>query len=219
MWSELDTLRHQAFIFLAGLALAVVFPFGVVVAAAVLLIQSAWRWWTEKKLAWESLLALFLGGGLFLLYQFWISTSDPVLAGWNAQNLTPSPPIWDLIISFSPALLAALLAFRYFKTWNFNYLQKLNAAWFVSSLILILIPFSLQRRFLLGFFIPTVILAGIGISLSISSLKSQRRFFNLGLALSMPSLIVVLALGFFGVLQTSTRAFTFKMMNNRHSPG
>jgi hypothetical protein len=210
MWSERDEFRFQVFIFLGGLALAVVFPFAVVVAAAVLLIQAGWQWIKEKKLALKNLLALFLGGGVFISYQFWISTSDPVLAGWNAQNLTLSPPAWDLLIAFSPAFLAAIYVFRYFRTWNFSYLQKLNAAWFVSSLILILVPFSLQRRFLLGFFIPTVILAGIGISLSIRSLKVQRRFFMLAFALSIPSLLIILALGTFGIVSVDPRLYIQK---------
>ena len=210
LWSERKEWRFKLFILLGSLALAIVSPFGVVVAAAVLLVLSGWQWLETKRINWENLAAIFLGGGLFVLYQYWISTTDPILAGWNTQNLTPSPAIWDLVISFSPAILLAILGFIHFRSWNFNYFQKLTTCWFAVSLILILFPFSLQRRFLMGFYIPTTILAGIGIVLSLKSLRTQRRLYSAAISLSIPSIIVVLALGAFGITTLDQRFYLWQ---------
>jgi hypothetical protein len=207
LWSERAELRFKFFMLLAGLALGIVFPFGVVVGAAVLVVLAGWQWLETKRIAWHNPLALILGGGLFVAYQFWVSTTDPILAGWNAQNLTPSPPLWDLVISFSPAILFSILAFRHFRSWKFNYFQKLAVCWFIASLILILFPFSLQRRFLMGFYIPVIILAGIGIPLLTNSLKTQRRLYLAATLLSIPSILVVLALGAFGIATIDQRFY------------
>ena len=51
---------------------------------------------------------VFLGGGLVLCYEIGITVLDPVLAGWNAQNLTPSPAPWDLALSLAPALVLGI---------------------------------------------------------------------------------------------------------------
>lgn len=210
MWSEQDRLRYKVFIFLAGVALAVVLPFAVVVGLAILAVYSAWHWLETRKLLWKDVLAVFLGGGVYVLYQYWITTTDPVLAGWNAQNLTPSPAIWDLIVSFSPAILLAAPVFLKFRRWEFHYSKKLCVAWFISSLVLILFPFSLQRRFLLGFLIPVVVLAGIGIDQYFKSKRSQRRVYTLALALSLPSILVILMLGVFGITRLDQNLYMQK---------
>ena len=49
-----------------------------------------------------------LGGAPVVLYTVWVLRTDPVLAAWNAQNQTPTPPFWDMLLAFSPALILAL---------------------------------------------------------------------------------------------------------------
>jgi len=166
-----------------------------------------WQWVEEKKIHWKNPLAMFLGGGAFLIYQFWISISDPVLSGWNAQNQTPSPALWDLLISFSPALVLAVLIFFRFRAWNPNYIQKAALVWFACSLVLIVFPFSFQRRFLLGFSIPTIILAVSTISLFWPLVKTQKRIFNVLFSLSLPSILVLLLLAGFGINSRDARLY------------
>lgn len=199
IWSGQNDTKSRIYIFLAAACLAVIQPFAIVICAAVLVVLTAWRWFEQKRLEGLNLFALLAGGGPFLAYQFWITTSDPVLAGWNSQNQTPSPALWDLILSFSPAILFAGLALFRFRSWRPNYYQKVAASWFVCCLVLILFPFSLQRRFLTGFYVPVVILAVIGVTLLVSSLKIQRRVFTLLFLLSVPTILVVLALAVFGI--------------------
>jgi hypothetical protein len=43
-----------------------------------------------------------------VLYDLWVTRVDPQLAAWNAQNMTLTPPAWDVLLALSPALLLAL---------------------------------------------------------------------------------------------------------------
>ncbi len=207
MWSIREEVKYALYIFLAGLLLAVVLPFGVVIGLAVLAGLTAWQWIEDRKLRWKNLLAMLLGGGVFLFYQFWISTTDPVLAGWNAQNQTPSPALWDLLVSFSPALIFAVLILLRVRNWHPNYFQKAAVVWFACSLVLIIFPFSLQRRFLLGFSIPAVILAISAISFIWPSPKIQKRIFNALFAISLPSVVVLLLVTSFGIMTRDARLY------------
>ena len=199
IWSNQDGVRPRLFTLVSGLALAVIQPFAVVIGGLVLTGMIPWQWLESKKIDWQPAFWFLLGGGPFLVYQFWISTTDPVLAGWNVQNLTPSPPLWDLVVSFSPALILAVMALVRFRKWQLNYFQKISATWLLSSLALILVPFSLQRRFLTGFFVPVVILACIGVTQWVSELKRQRRIFSYAFTLSIPTLLVILLIAGFGI--------------------
>jgi hypothetical protein len=199
LWSGQSGYKTHFAILVFGLALAVIQPFAVVIGGLVLVGMAGWNWIETHKLVWKPPFFFLIGGGPFLVYQFWISTSDPILGGWNAQNQTLSPPILDLVIAFSPALILAVWTFFRFRTWQLNYYQKIAVVWFISSLVLILVPFSLQRRFLMGFFVPVVILACIGISQLASSSKSQRRIFTYSFAISIPTMLVILLLAAFGI--------------------
>jgi hypothetical protein len=118
---------------LASLILSVVSPFGVIVVLVVLGGLTAWElgerlYWMHRGNARTDsgrsskhdrstnpmfrCILVFLFGAPLLLYDMWVARVDPVLAGWNAQNLTPSPQLWDLLLSFSPALLLAVVGMR-----------------------------------------------------------------------------------------------------------
>ncbi len=158
-----------------GIMLAIVMPFGVVVAGLVaggvqlweiIEKESAIRWW---------MLGFLVPGGVFLVYQYIVIQSDPVLSGWNTQNLTPTPPLWDILISFSPALILAVgVVIWGIKSGEVaNY--KLPVVWLAAGIILAYVPFQLQRRFLFGYFIPVTCLAVIAFDrLAISARRWSR---------------------------------------------
>ena len=101
-----------AWMMIAGASLAVIMPFGVVIAGIVLGVQFLCDIVESRKLIWKPLVFTMLLGGPMLLYQYWITITDPVLAGWNLQNITSAPPIWELIIGFSPAIFVAIWGIR-----------------------------------------------------------------------------------------------------------
>ena len=175
---------HQLLLMLAGLAVSVILPFGIVVGLLIAGVVTLWKWLEARIFDWQPVFWFGLLGGPFLLYQYWAAQADPVLAGWNAQNVTITRPVWDVIISLSPALPLALLGAYTLWRERENPARRLLIAWFVLGLALIYVPFSLQRRFMLGLFVPTALLAVFGIAY-------LRQRFNRPLRGLVPALLVL----------------------------
>jgi len=149
--------------------LSVIQPFGVVL---VILVQGGLflekvvadrgmktpRLWKNKRL--QSLILAALGAGSLLLYQYLAIRTDPVLSQWNQQNITSSPGMVDLWLSFSPALiLAGAVSPAIWRERN----KRIFIFWAGIGLLLIFVPWSLQRRFLTGLYIPLAGLSAEGI--------------------------------------------------------
>jgi hypothetical protein len=87
--------------------------------------------------------------------------SDPLLAAWNAQNVTGSPRLWDWILSYG--LLSALAA------WGGGIAIRRGSSgdlmivgWLLVTLAGMYLPLPLQRRLSIGLGIPMGLLAGMG---------------------------------------------------------
>lgn len=197
---------------LLSFLLSIILPFAVVIAIVIMGITTLWEWAETRHLKWQALICVGVPGGICLIYQFTATLADPVLALWNQQNLTISPPLWNLLISFSPAII--------FAGWGIYKLlpqithpgRRLLISWFGSGLILTYIPFSLQRRFMTGLFIPVAILAILGIS-QISSRKWSRNLFLLLIMLSLPTNLLILLGGLGADLQHNSALFNSRSEN------
>ena len=243
--------RHNILrVFLAWL-LSVVSPFGLVVVLGVLGAQFVYQLSTRR--AWQNLLDIrdefavllptLIGGLPAMLYYLWVARADPVIAAWNAQNVTPSPPLWDLLISLSPTLIFALVGvwlsyqriretsevsqthpqprrllvdFGSLALWNFEKIRawflkrkELSAdayqlttilvIWAAMGLILVYLPLGLQRRFLMGLFIPLAGLAALGLEYLAARFSwSYRSWVILLFTLSIPTNLVISLTGFHG---------------------
>jgi hypothetical protein len=150
---------------IAGGLLAVIHPFAVIIVglvkiAEILLFAIQYRKKFQELLADHHLINL-VGFGLIsspvLLYQYWSIMSDPVLSAWNTQNITPTPSPADILISFSPSLILAIFGIS--GAWKSESGKKM-VLWAGFGLILVLIPWNLQRRFLTGIYLP---LAGLAV--------------------------------------------------------
>ncbi|NLG97315.1 MAG: hypothetical protein GX491_08145 [Chloroflexi bacterium] len=146
-----------------GLALSIVMPFGVVIALLVATGWVVWSWLETRCLYWKPYVSLGALGGPFLLYQYWVSMTHPVLSGWNAQNVTSSVPFWDFVLSLSPAVLIGLFGLIRMMREGSNPARRILVTWFVLGPLLIYLPTTLQRRFMFGYFIPVAVMAGFGI--------------------------------------------------------
>jgi hypothetical protein len=146
------------------------------------------------------LLCLFLGGVPVVFYAVSAMSFDPLLAAWNAQNLTPSPPFWDLLLSFSPALLLASLGLA--QIWRRKEVQiQIAGVWAVLALVMVYLPFGLQRRFLIGLAVPLAALAGFGLEWIENRIGRRVRSVTIAaLVLTFPTLLLVLMAGQFGAL-------------------
>ena len=185
---------------LAALFLSILSPFGVALALSVLAVLLIFsrdhlsRQRLLRRFAW-----VFICGVPLLLYDVWVVRTDPVLAGWNAQNLTPSPALWNVALSLSPALLLALVG-----GWQVIRRRSTSARtlliWAVLGMALISVPFGLQRRFMMGLFVPLVGLAGYGLQ-RMAGRPSRRTTMVAGLVvcLSVPTNLLLLGVAQHGV--------------------
>lgn len=203
-----------------ALLLSVISPFGVIVCLCVLgtwflvecaigitqasrsgwrsaagdLLLSSWR----RPVQWPGpivyqALMIAAAGVPMLIYDQWTAMHHPTLVIWNAQNLTPTPPAWDVLLALSPALMAALAAFRPALARP-GYRQLLS--WVVAVLLVIYLPLSLQRRFMMGIFIPVVGLAGLAVSRWVLSRRRATRWLKVAIfGLSLPSILLVTMAG------------------------
>lgn len=170
---------------MAAALLVLVYPFGWAVAVAVTLVACGLRrgWRAPASVqAWQAGSTL-LGGLPYGLYALWVTHSHPVLAGWNAQNITPAPAPGDLLLSFAPAILLALPGV-YLALKQRSLRLGVVAAWLLVGLVLVYLPFGLQRRFISGLYVPVVALA-------VAALAHWLRPTRLRLALT---LLILLAL-------------------------
>jgi len=176
-------------VLLASLIIGLVSPFGVmiiVILECTLIAVYLYRGKRDKEKILTNeinnslyyFLFIILGGAPILLYEVYVVNVDPLLQGWNVQNITASPPIWDLVLSFSPLLILAIIgviiAIR----------QKMQlwigvVAWMVFGIIFVYFPWSLQRRFLFGLYIPIVLLATLAVQYIKNKSFIKTRHFNL----------------------------------------
>jgi hypothetical protein len=152
-----------------GVCLGLIQPFNVVIVILVLAARTinelvgltgSLKQRVENSQLLLSLIAFGLGGGIILGYQYIVIQVDPLLAAWNLQNITPTPGLLDLIFSLSPCLILALIGIK--DAWGTEG-GRMLVYWAAISLCLILVPWSLQRRFLSGIFIPVSGLAILGL--------------------------------------------------------
>jgi hypothetical protein len=200
-------LRGIAFDVLEIIFLSLISPFSVILILVVLAGEAFWdgfifRGAYLKGKTWLRLFWISISGAPMLLYQLWIVNNDHVFTAWNAQNFTPSPQLWDLLIAFSPAILLAFLG-GWDVIRNSSDREQLATiskspdparrlvVWALLGLTLLILPFNLQRRFMVGLYIPLVSLAILGLS----QLKRRQNFFkNLALGLSLPTNLVLIAI-------------------------
>jgi len=194
--------RYGIKLAVAAMLLAEIAPFAVPVVVAIYGGLIGWRLVAKENFK-ADVLRLFwigLGSAPILVYDLWIINTHPALSGWNAQNLTPSPPVWDLLISTAPASILAILAVRLYVK-SAEQPQRLLIVWLVVCFVLLYVPFNLQRRFLTGYFVPVAFLAFHTIERIASNHPRRYRRLVVSLfAVSIPTNMIVLLIAVFGVL-------------------
>jgi hypothetical protein len=216
---------NAIFIALVSLLLSIVLPFGVVLVLVVLLALNIWNYLEKREIS-LTLLWVFIGGMPMIFYELWVIYSDPVFAAWNAQNITPTPGLLDLVFSFSPAFLLSIWGVKKSLQSSKNEPVRLMLAWFLTGLVIILLPVSIQRRFILGFFIPVSYMAIIGLEDLLANLKQKNKLLQPMFWGIIPiSNIIVLCLGMFGIISHSPNYYLtqgeFKSIEwiNQNTPG
>ncbi len=197
------------YIFICGTALAVILPFGAVVVGSVLLGQQVWAWFRKKEIHAFKLLMLALATLPLVVYQYLAVVTSPELAIWNNQNLTPSPPVWDFLISFSPALVLAGLSISKKKQSRNTELFSVLITWLILGAIIIYLPIGIQRRFMVGYYFPVSILACTFL-LSFSERKTRILGITALLASTSLTIIIVFLAGFKSIYTKNPLVFLTK---------
>jgi hypothetical protein len=148
----------------ASVGLGVVQPFGVILVYATLAVWLALRWLRDRRVAWRAAGWTAAAGLVALVYPLYgvlAIQADPVLAGWSAQNQTPSPPAWDWLLSFG---LVGVLAVPGVATAVRRRTDAglLLVAWVIAAGAGMYAPLALQRRLALGLQVPVALLAAAG---------------------------------------------------------
>jgi len=165
--------KRLALTALAVTALAQTQPLALLTVGMVLGVLTLWQAVSRRAIVFSDLLPLLVVGlfaAPWLIYDFWATATQPALAAWNAQNLTPSPPLWDALLSGGVPLLFAVPGIvvtarrRSLRPSGSRAPRDLAPlVWLALTALALYAPFSLQRRLSLGIWTPLVILAAIGL--------------------------------------------------------
>ena len=206
--------RKPVYYIVLAIVLGFVMPFAVVIVILVLGVSTAVEFTNNKKeikdhikhsLYLQRLIVFSLSGGGVLLYQYWQIVTDPVLSIWNEQNVTPSPTVLNLLFSLSPCLIIGMVGIK--QAWK-NNKGRLLVLWAAISLILIFIPWNLQRRFLTGIYLPLAGLSVYGLKLIVEKLSFRIRTLSIVLfCLIVPTNVIVLISGLQASAQKDDRIF------------
>src|SRR5579859_848232 len=186
-----------ALIALATIVLAQVQPLALLNIG--LTLAGVWGWWLlQKRLSWASLapgLVFGVCAAPWVGYDALVSRLNPVLAQWNAQNVTPSPALWDVALA-GGVLLVLALAGIVVAVRRRTELDMLPVIWLGLGALALYAPFALQRRLTLGLWMPLTLLAISGLREAVWP-RLARRWRPLALAaiamLALPSNLLVMA--------------------------
>ncbi len=206
--------------FSISLFLATMSPFAIVLGLILLAGWFAYAHWVkifwgtssvsgvQKKRALARICGLAIGGLPLLVYDLAIVRLHPVLIGWDAQNVTRTAPLWDTILSFSPALLLAVFGSVSVIREKRDSVSFL-AFWTLVAILLAYLPYALQRRFLFGVYVPIAVLAVLGMQWLFRNLKSRwrRLWVSLVFLSSVLTNVVVLLTGVSAILRHDPRIY------------
>ena len=166
-----------AVVALASACLTMIQPYAVLTVGLAAAAWVAIRWFQEHRPPWLPLGRLVLFGFVslpFLLYFLWMTRSNPQIGRWMAQNITPSPPVWQWLVAYGLlGPLALVGAWR--AAQRRTPADWLLLCWAGGQIGLMLLPIALQRRLSTGLHLPLAFLAVIGWREVVAPLFSARR--------------------------------------------
>jgi hypothetical protein len=196
------TWLHRLLALICGLVLGTVLPF---VTIPLFLVLGTWLVWeflgsrNRPTIDWlggapVDLILLAVGALPWLLYDYSLSLEHPVISQWNAQNLTPSPPLIETVLGFGIALAISVVSLGW-RPWRSAPGGRLLTAWLVIGFTLLYVPLPFQRRLSMGLYLPMVALTVWWLDKVMESSKKFWRAFWTVFVLSIPSALIVMLAG------------------------
>lgn len=140
------------------------------------------------------LAAFAFGGGIWLVYDYWILRTHPVLKAWTAQNLTLSPPLVDYGLGYAVLLLPAVIGLLRARP-QVSPEGRLLLLWAGLGALLLYAPVAFQRRMALGLFYPLAALAALGLAQLAGSARRFALVVLMMLLVGLPSNLLVAIAG------------------------
>jgi hypothetical protein len=136
----------------------------VIPVYATLAVWLALRWLRDRRVEWHRVGWIAVAGLVAVIYPTYgvlAIRADPALSGWSVQNQTPSPPVWDWLLSFGlVTVLAAPGVMGVARRRSDG--DLLLVAWVLAASVGMYVPLALQRRLALGLHVPLALLAAFG---------------------------------------------------------
>ena len=182
---------------LCGLFLSILSPFGFTAMAAVIFFSWLWEKVEKRQTSQVGVFVFILSGLPYSAYQYWAVQSTPQLAAWTAQNQTPSPALWDILLAFSPWVILVGIGAKFLITQRDNRIIRKLITWVAVGLVMTVIPFNLQRRFLFGLYIPITLLGYITLPYAADKLRismSRLKMISMMLSFFTPVLLFTMTI-------------------------
>lgn len=158
-------LRLLLLSFLVLVALCVIHPFMALPVDAALLVYWMSSMVARRRVLWREALALCAWAVVpvpLIAYYYRAFGGDPVFRSWSAQNILLSPAPVHLIIGYGIVLALAVVGVV-FVIRQRNEQRLFLVSWVSIGLLLMYVPFKLQRRMVEGLHVPLCVLATIGL--------------------------------------------------------
>jgi len=176
----------------------------------ILAVFLTWRTLSRGRLPWFAvgLIAMTMfAAAPVLAYDYWISTSHPVFAGWSAQNITTAPSLLNVGLGYGLTGLAAM-----YGLWQFGRRRSIRPEewllimWIITTLVLIYLPLNLQRRLIMGLHIPTCLLAAIGLTRFVKAQRWRNRLAMIIITVGIVGTAFSWSLPLLGLMNPQARA-------------
>ena len=210
---------HIKYFFLGSLFLLLlgnVHTYDVVNIYAVWTVFLIYRLFTEGgfvswiKKSYKEILVLAIGV-ITPLINFLIYRADPI---YKARVDTPIPthPIYDILLGYGLVFIFALVGVIFLFKIKFKDKKEYIPLflWFVLNLITIYIPFSQQRKFIMGYEIPLAILGAYGLYYALKNIKYKKYIFAF--------CVIIMFMTNLSVMQTDMDLLTKRTTQAKYCP-
>jgi uncharacterized membrane protein len=106
-------------------------------------------------------------------YDLWVFSTQPVFAGWSAQNVTLSPPLHIYLAGYGVLLVLGAIGALAWARRGWEGLA-FPLIWIALVAVLAQLPWNMQRRFLEGVQVPLGLLAGVGLAESLFTVRREQ---------------------------------------------